>query len=89
ADDLAALIQSLDLIDAVLVGFSMGGGEVARYIGRHGSSRVAKVVLISAVTPFLCRTRGNPAGVDPAVFDTMRAGIAANRQQFCTAFGRV
>lgn len=89
ADDLASLMQSLDLIDAVLVGFSMGGGEVARYIGRHGTWRVAKAVLMSAVTPMLMRTDGNPDGVDPAAFDSIRAGLMSNRQGFMAGFGPV
>ena len=87
ADDLAALVQSLDLIDAVLVGFGMGCGEVARTIGRHGTARVAKAALISTVTPLLIKTAANPSGVDRASFDAMRAGIVTSRPQFCASFG--
>jgi non-heme chloroperoxidase len=82
ADDLAAVIDGLDLKNIVLVGHSMGGGEVARYIGRHGTKRVAKAVLIGAVTPFLLKTADNPTGVDMGVFDGIRAGIAHDRMQF-------
>ena len=81
ADDLAAVIHALDLRDATLVGFSTGGGEVARYIGRHGTSRVKKVVLVSAVTPFMLKTEDNPDGVPIEVFDGIRAGQLANRAQ--------
>jgi non-heme chloroperoxidase len=87
ADDLAALVQSLDLIDAVLVGFGMGGGEVARTIGRHGTARVAKAVLISTVTPLLVKTTANPNGVARSTYDAIRAEIATNRPQFCANFG--
>jgi len=82
ADDLAAVINGLDLKNIVIVGHSMGGGEVARYIGRHGTKRVAKAVLIGAVTPFLLKTADNPTGLDISVFDGLRAGIAADRMQF-------
>jgi non-heme chloroperoxidase len=82
ADDLAALLDTLDLRDVILVGHSTGGGEVARYIGRHGARRVAKLVLISAVTPLMLRTANNPAGTPIAAFDAMRAGILADRAQF-------
>jgi non-heme chloroperoxidase len=81
ADDLAALIQTLDLRDLTLVGFSTGGGEVARYIGRHGTDRVARVALISAVPPFMLQTPDNPGGVPLAVFDGMRAASLADRSQ--------
>jgi len=81
ADDLAALIETLDLRDVVLVGFSTGGGEVARYIGRHGTSRVAKVVLVSAVPPFMLRTDDNPGGVPIEVFDGLREGSLKDRSQ--------
>ncbi len=81
ADDLAELIETLDLEDAVLFGFSTGGGEVARYIGRHGTRRVAKAGLISAVPPLMLRTEGNPEGVPLEVFDGLRAGSLANRSQ--------
>jgi non-heme chloroperoxidase len=81
ADDLAELIEALDLKDAVLLGFSTGGGEVARYIGRHGTRRVAKAGLISAVPPLMLQTEGNPDGVPMDVFDGLRAGSIANRSQ--------
>lgn len=82
ADDLAALAQALDLKDAVHVGHSTGGGEVARYIGRHGSSRVAKAVLISAVPPLMLKTDANPGGLPIDVFDGIRANTLADRSQF-------
>jgi non-heme chloroperoxidase len=82
ADDLAALTQQLDLKNAVHVGHSTGGGEVARYIGRHGSSRVAKAVLIGAVPPLMLRTAANPGGLPMDVFDGIRAGVLADRSQF-------
>jgi non-heme chloroperoxidase len=82
ADDLAQLMETLDLKDAVLVGHSTGGGVVARYIGRHGTSRVAKVVLIGSVTPSLLRTEENPTGTPLAVFDGFREAVIANRAQF-------
>jgi non-heme chloroperoxidase len=81
ADDLAALIDALDLRDVILVGFSTGGGEVTRYIGRHGTDRVAKLALVSAVPPFMLRTDDNPAGVPIEVFDEIRAGSLADRSQ--------
>jgi non-heme chloroperoxidase len=87
ADDLSLLIDRLDLKDVVLVGFSMGGGDVARYIGRHGSSRVAKAVLLSAVTPLFITTQNHPQGVDRSVFDGIKAGILADRPQFLDDFG--
>jgi pimeloyl-ACP methyl ester carboxylesterase len=87
SDDLAALIAHLDLGDVTLVGFSMGGGEVARYLGRHGGAKVARAALISAVTPFLVKTADNPAGVDQAVFDGMIASLAADRAAFLGSFG--
>ncbi|MEO8368336.1 MAG: alpha/beta hydrolase [Candidatus Solibacter sp.] len=82
ADDLAALTQALDLHDAVYIGHSTGGGEVARYIGRHGTSRVAKAVLISAVPPLMLQTPANPGGLPLAAFDAIRAGVTADRSQF-------
>jgi len=82
ADDLAALINSLKLSRITLVGFSAGGGEVARYIGRHGSKRVAKVALVAAVTPQLLQTAGNPGGVPLAKYDENRARSIADRSQF-------
>src|SRR5450432_3609775 len=82
ADDLAALTEKLDLRKAIHVGHSTGGGEVARYIGRHGSQRVAKAVLISAVPPLMLRTDKNPAGAPLSVFDGLRAEYVKNRAQF-------
>ena len=82
ADDLAALTAKLDLKNAIHVGHSTGGGEVARYIGRHGSKRVAMAVLISAVPPLMVKTEKNPTGAPIAVFDELRAALAANRAQF-------
>jgi len=82
ADDLAALTEALDLRNAIHVGHSTGGGEVARYLGRHGSSRVAKAVLIGAVPPLMLKTPANPGGLPLEVFDQMRAGVAADRSQF-------
>jgi non-heme chloroperoxidase len=88
ADDLAALIENLALKDIALFGFSMGGGEVARYIGRHGTSRIAKAGLISAVTPFMLQTPTNPAGMPLAAFDGIRAAIRADRSQFFQDVGQ-
>jgi non-heme chloroperoxidase len=82
ADDLAALIETLDLKDAMLVGHSTGGGEVARYLGRHGTQRVAKAVLIGAVPPLMLKTDKNPGGLPISVFDQIRAGVVADRSQF-------
>ena len=82
ADDLAALTQALDLQNAVHVGHSTGGGEVARYIGRHGNGRVAKAVLIGAVPPLMLKTPANPGGLPMDVFDGIRAGVLADRSQF-------
>jgi non-heme chloroperoxidase len=82
ADDLAALVEHLDLRDAVHVGHSTGGGEVARYLGRHGTSRVAKAVLLGAVPPLMLRTDANPGGLPIEAFDALRAGVAADRSQF-------
>ncbi len=81
ADDLAQLIEHLDLQDAVLLGFSTGGGEVARYIGRHGTGRLAKAGLISAVPPLMLKTEANPGGLPLEVFDGIRAGAVADRSQ--------
>jgi non-heme chloroperoxidase len=81
ADDLAALLDHLDVADVMLAGFSTGGGEVARYVGRHGTGRVAKLVLVSAVPPFMLKTDDNPGGVPVEVFDGLRAGSLANRAQ--------
>ncbi|WP_454735645.1 alpha/beta fold hydrolase [Cupriavidus necator] len=82
ADDLATVFETLDLKDAILVGFSTGGGEVARYIGRHGTRRVSKVVLVSAVPPLMVKTAANPLGLPIEVFDGLRAAQLANRSQF-------
>jgi non-heme chloroperoxidase len=82
ADDLAALTKALDLKDAIHVGHSTGGGEVARYIGRYGTGRVAKAVLISAVPPLMLKTSENPLGLPISVFDQLRAGVQADRAQF-------
>src|SRR5437773_11047305 len=82
ADDLAALVEALDLNGAIHVGHSTGGGEVARYIGRHGTKRVAKAVLIGAVPPLMLKTAANPGGLPIEVFDGIRAGVLADRSQF-------
>jgi non-heme chloroperoxidase len=82
ADDLAVLFKALDLKDAVLVAHSTGGGEVARYIGRHGTGSVAGVVLIDAVPPLLLKTPGNPGGLPKELFDGIRAGLLADRSQY-------
>jgi non-heme chloroperoxidase len=82
ADDLAELVAALDLKDAIHVGHSTGGGEVARYIGRHGTSRVAKAVLISAIPPLMLKTDANPAGTPIEVFDEIRKGVQTDRGQY-------
>jgi non-heme chloroperoxidase len=82
ADDLAELVEALDLKDAIHVGHSTGGGEVARYIGRHGTKRVAKAVLIGAVPPLMLKTDANPGGLPMDVFDGIRAGVVSDRSQF-------
>jgi len=86
ADDLLALVEALDLRETIHVGHSTGGGEVTRYIGRHGTKRVAKVVLISAVPPLLQKTEANPNGLPIEVIDGLRAGVQADRNQFMTDF---
>ena len=86
ADDLAALVEALDLKDAVHIGHSTGGGEVARYIGRHGTKRVARAVLISAVPPGLLKTPANPGGMPIELFDGLRAALAADRAKFWKDF---
>src|SRR3989441_4497065 len=86
ADDLAALVDALDLNDVIHVGHSTGGGEVARYIGRYGTKRVAKAVLISAVPPLMLKTAANPAGLPIEVFDQLRAAVVADRAQFFKDF---
>lgn len=82
ADDLAAVIEALDLRDATLVGHSTGGGEVARYIGRHGTKRVAKAVLVAAVPPIMLKTASNPEGLPIEVFDKLRSDLTKNPSQF-------
>jgi non-heme chloroperoxidase len=86
ADDLATLVENLGLKDAIHVGHSTGGGEVARYIGRHGSKRVSKAVLISAVPPLMVKTAANPGGLPIEVFDGLRAGMRTDRAQFFKDF---
>ena len=82
ADDLAAVIEALDLKEATLVGHSTGGGEVARYIARHGTNRVAKAVLVAAVPPIMLKSAANPEGLPIEVFDSLRSGITRDRSQF-------
>src|SRR5476651_1378064 len=82
ADDLATLVEQLDLKDTVLIGFSAGGGEVARYIGRYGTKRLARAVLVSAVPPLMLKTAANPGGLPIEVFDGLRASSLADRSQF-------
>jgi non-heme chloroperoxidase len=82
ADDLAAIIEELDLHDVALVGHSTGGGEVTRYIGRHGTSRVSKAVLVGAIPPLMLKTAANPGGTPIAAFDAIRSGLVADRSQF-------
>ena len=82
ADDLKVLFEALDLKDAVMIGHSTGGGEVARFLGRHGTSRVSKAVLLGAVPPIMLKTDANPGGLPLEVFDGFRAALAANRAQF-------
>jgi non-heme chloroperoxidase len=82
ADDLAALVEALDLHDAIHVGHSTGGGEVARYIGRHGTKRVAAAVLVSAIPPLMLKTPANPEGLPMEVFDQLREGVRKDRSQF-------
>jgi non-heme chloroperoxidase len=82
ADDLAAVIEELDLKDLTLIGHSTGGGEVIRYIGRHGTDRVAKVVLIGAIPPLMLKTEANPDGVPMEAFDQIRAGVAGDRSEY-------
>jgi non-heme chloroperoxidase len=82
AEDLAGLIEHLDLTDVVLVGHSTGGGEVTRYMGLHGTARVSKAVLLSAIPPLMLKTDANPEGLPMSVFDELRAGVASDRSQF-------
>ena len=86
ADDLATLVEKLDLKDAIHIGHSTGGGEVTRYIGRYGTKRVAKAILVDAVTPGLLKTAKNPEGIPMEEFDKLRAGVMANRSQFWKDF---
>src|SRR5213083_3665057 len=86
AEDLHKLVTELDLRDFGLVGFSMGGGEVARYLGKYGSDRVSQAVFISAVPPFLLKTADNPEGVDAGAFEGIKAGISADRPAFLSQF---
>ncbi|WP_133272005.1 alpha/beta fold hydrolase [Hymenobacter radiodurans] len=88
ADDLKAVLDELNLNNVTLVGFSMGGGEVARYMSRHGGARVSKVVFVSAVTPYLLKTDDNPDGVDKSVFDDMIENINKDRFDFLSSFGK-
>ncbi len=86
AEDLNKLLTQLDLRDVTLAGFSMGGGEVARYLGKYGSKRVRQAVFIAAIPPFLLKTADNPSGVDGSVFEGIKKGIAADRPAFLAAF---
>jgi non-heme chloroperoxidase len=86
ADDLAAVIETLDLKDVALVGHSTGGGEVVRYIARHGTARVSKAVLVAAVPPIMLKSAANPEGLPMEVFDGLRAGVAGDRAQFYKDF---
>jgi non-heme chloroperoxidase len=85
ADDLASLVEQLDLEDVILVGFSAGGGDVARYLSRHGCDRVAKTVLISSITPYILKTDDNPDGIDQSIFDAMITALENDRPQYLTA----
>jgi len=89
ADDLAALVEDLGLMNAIHVGHSTGGGEVVRYIGRHGTKKVAKVVLVDAVTPYLVKTDTNPEGMSIDVFDQIRSALTADRSQFWEDFSQM
>ena len=87
ADDLKALLEQLDLTEVTLVGFSMGGGEIARYIGKYGTQRIEKVVFISSVTPYMLKSKDNPEGVDKEVFNEMVEKIENDRPAFLSEFG--
>ena len=89
ADDLKAVLDEIDVHDVTLVGFSMGGGEVARYMSRHGGSRVAKVAFVGAVTPFMLKRDDNPDGVDQSVFDGIIEGLEKDRPDFLSSFGKM
>ncbi|WCS24223.1 alpha/beta hydrolase [Methylobacterium sp. NMS14P] len=88
ADDLKAVLDALDLQDVALIGFSMGGGEIARYMSRHGGARVTQAVLVSAVTPYMLKTADNPKGVDPSVFAGMIDGLKKDRPNFMATFSK-
>lgn len=88
ADDLKAVLDTLDLQNVTLVGMSMGGGEIARYMSRHGGARVSKVVFLSAITPYLLKTDDNPDGVDGDVFDDMKEKLTKDRADFLQTFGK-
>lgn len=88
ADDLAAVLNELDVQGATLVGFSMGGGEIARYLSRHGSQRITKVALVSSVVPYLLKTDDNPEGVDESVFNNMKAQVREDRFAFLQDFAK-
>jgi pimeloyl-ACP methyl ester carboxylesterase len=88
ADDLKAVLDTLDLQNVTLVGMSMGGGEVARYMSRHGGARISKVVFMSAITPYLLKTDDNPDGVDGDVFDDMKENLVKDRADFLQTFGK-
>lgn len=88
ANDLAAIMDALDLKGANLIGFSMGGGEIARYLARHGASRVAKAVLISSVVPYMLRGPDNPGGVEAGIFEDMKAQLRKDRFNFLQTFGK-
>jgi non-heme chloroperoxidase len=89
ADDLAAILDKLDVQGATLVGFSMGGGEVARYLSRHGAKRIAKAVLISSVVPYLLKDGSNPDGVDQSVFEDIKKQIRKDRFAFLQSFAKM
>lgn len=88
ADDLAAVLEELQLNDVILVGFSMGGGEIARYLSRHGSERVAKVVLVASVVPYLLRDDSNPDGVAPEILEDMKSQVRKDRFAFLQSFAK-
>jgi non-heme chloroperoxidase len=88
ADDLATVLETLDLTDVALVGFSMGGGEIARYLSRHGSARVSRAVLVAAVTPFMLKTVDHPNGADASVFQGMIDGLKEDRARFLADFAK-
>jgi non-heme chloroperoxidase len=89
ADDLKSVLDALNLEDVILVGFSMGGGEIARYMARHCGARVSKVAFVASVTPFMLKQDDNPGGVDPSVFNQIAAGLEKDYADFMTSFGKV